>query len=143
ITLSGGVYTVKGDHTYAEESAADHPGSNPYTGTVTISHEAAPMATAMSTATVSDPAVVATGGFVVTATEGQDSGSQTVATFTDPGGVELVGDYSASINCGDGTAASTGTITVSGSTFTVKGSHTYAEESAADHPNSNPYTITV
>src|SRR4029077_19459092 len=143
ITLSGGVYTVKGDHTYAEESAADHPGSNPYTGTVTISHESAPTATATSTATVSDPAVVATGGFVVTATEGQDSGSQTVSTFTDSGGAEAVGDYSASINWGDGTAASTGTITLSGGVYTVKGSHIYAEESAADHAGSNPYTVTV
>ena len=30
-----GVYTVNGNHTYAEESAANHPGSNPYTITVT------------------------------------------------------------------------------------------------------------
>src|SRR4029077_18123513 len=143
ITLSGNTFTVKGNHTYAEESAADHPGSNPYTITVTISHEAAPTATATSTATVSDPAVVATGGFVVTASEGADSGSQTVATFTDPGGAEVVGDYSASINWGDGSAASTGVITLSGTTYTVKGSHTYAEESAADHAGSNPYQITV
>src|SRR5207248_1054028 len=97
ITVSGGVFTVKGSHTYAEESAADHPGSNPYQITVTISHEGAPTATASSTATVSDPAVVATGGFSVTATEGAASASQTVATFTDPGGAEAVGDYSASI----------------------------------------------
>src|SRR5207302_1800096 len=101
-TLSGSVYTVKGSHTYAEESAADHTGSNPYQITVTLHHEAAPVATATSSATVSDPAVVATGGFVVTAAEGAVSGSQTVATFTDPGGAEAVGDYSASINWGDG-----------------------------------------
>src|SRR5207253_2953365 len=88
-------------------------------------------------------AVVATGGFVVTASEGSDSGSQTVATFTDPGGAEGVGDYSASINWGDGSAATSGVITVSAGVFTVKGSHTYAEESAADHAGSNPYTITV
>src|SRR5258708_4632630 len=109
----------------------------------TISHEAAPTATATSAATVSDPAVNAAGGFVVTGTEGADSGSQSVATFTDAGGAEVVGDYSASINWGDGTAASTGVITLSAGVYTVKGSHTYAEESAADHPGSNPYTITV
>src|SRR5207237_10646397 len=99
LTFSGGVFTVQGSHIYAEESAADHAGSTPYTITVTLSHEAAPTATATSTATVADPAVVATGGFVVTATEGAASGSQTVATFTDPGGAEVVGDYAASINC--------------------------------------------
>src|SRR5260221_212768 len=97
----------------------------------------------MSTATVSAAAVMAAGGFVVTAIEGSDSGSQTVATFTDPGGAEALADYSASINWGDGSAATSGVITVSGSTFTVKGSHTYAEESAADHAGSNPYTITL
>src|SRR5205085_2628585 len=123
ITVSGSTFTVKGSHTYAEESAADHAGSNPYTITATLSHESAPTATAMSTATVSDPAVLATGGFTVTAVEGADSGSQVVATFTDPGGAEAVSDYSASINWGDGTTASTGIITVSGGVYTVKGSH--------------------
>src|SRR5205085_1599593 len=86
---SGGVYRVKGSHTYAEERAADHAGSNPYTVTVTLSQEATPFATAISSAIVSDPAVVATGGFVVTAAEGAASGSQVVATFTDPGGSEV------------------------------------------------------
>src|SRR5207253_1311672 len=125
------------------ESAADHTGSNPYTVTVTLSHEAAPVATATSTATVSDPAVVATGGFVETGRASCREGGQTAATFTDPGGAEALGDYSASINWGDGTTASTGTITVSGSISIVKGSHTYAEESAADHAGSTPYTVTV
>ena len=42
ITVTGGVFTVSGNHTYAEESAADHPGSNPYAVTVTIGHERPP-----------------------------------------------------------------------------------------------------
>src|SRR5438132_10055972 len=119
ITLSGGVFTVRGSHTYAEE------GTKPIT--VTLSHESAANATANSTATISDPAVVPTGGFSLSAVEGVASASQTVATFTDPGGAEVLGDYSASIDWGD-SSSSAGTISLSAGVFTVKGSHTYAEE---------------
>lgn len=126
ITLASGTFTVLGDHTYAEESAADHPGSNPYLITVTINHEAAPAATVNTSATVSDPAVTPTGGFAFSAVEGVPSATQTVATFTDPGGAETVGDYSALIDWGDGTT-SAGTITLgTGGVYTVQGSHTYA-----------------
>jgi Protein of unknown function (DUF642) len=48
-----------------------------------------------------------------------------VATFTDSY-LGAPGDFSASIAWGDGTAPTTGTITQSGSTFTVSGTHTYA-----------------
>ena len=48
-----------------------------------------------------------------------------VATFTDSYLTAPV-DFTASISWGDGTAASMGTITQSGSTFTVGGTHTYA-----------------
>src|SRR5207244_3958871 len=72
-----------------------------------------------SVVTVSDPAVVPTGGFTFSAVEGAPSASQKVATFTDPGGAEALADYSATINWGDGGATSAGTITVSGSVFTV------------------------
>ncbi len=143
ITETAGVFTVQGSHTYAEESAADHPGSNPYEITVTISHEdALPDATVTSVAEVSDPAVIATGGYTVSATEGAASGLQTVATFTDPGGVEDRRRLQAMIDWGDG-SSSAGTITESAGVFTVQGSHTYAEESTADHAGSNPYQITV
>src|SRR2546425_3255781 len=109
-----------GDRKYAEEGT--------YPITVFVSHDTAPTASVASSATVSDPAVSPTGGFTVTAVEGADSGAQTVATFTDPGGAEVVGDYAASINWGDGSLASSGSITLSGAVFTVKGTHTYAEE---------------
>ena len=128
ITLSGGIYSVQGNHTYAEESAADHAGSNPYAITITIHHELAPDAIVHSTAAVSDPAVVPTGGFSFAAVEGVPSAVQTVATFTDPGGAEPLADYSALINWGDGTAPTPGVITFDLVTgiYTVQGSHTYA-----------------
>jgi hypothetical protein len=127
-----GVFTVKGSHTYAEESALEHPGSQPYTITVVIHHKSAPTATASDTATVSDPAVVAK-GVPVSAKECVAS-TAAVATFTDPGGPELVSDYSATIAWGDSTT-SAGTIAFGGGVFTVKGSHAYASEGA--------YTITT
>src|SRR5207249_3701252 len=120
ISLSGGVFTVSGAHTYAEESADDHSGSNPYTIMVTIHHESSAPQTVTSTATVSDPAVTATGGQTISATEGTSTGSVVVATFTDPGGYETDADYSATINWGDN-STSTGTI----ANGTVTGSHTY------------------
>ena len=52
--------------------------------------------------------------------------NQLVATFTDTAPPEPVANYSASINWGDGTAASAGTITFANGTFSVNGTHTYA-----------------
>jgi uncharacterized repeat protein (TIGR01451 family) len=48
-----------------------------------------------------------------------------VATFTHASGVEPTSAFSATINWGDGTS-SAGTIALSGSTYTVTGSHTYS-----------------
>jgi hypothetical protein len=49
-----------------------------------------------------------------------------VATFTHASGVEPTSAFVATINWGDGTT-SVGTITLSGSTYRVTGSHTYAQ----------------
>jgi autotransporter-associated beta strand protein len=95
---------------------------------------------------VTDPAVVAQGGYTVNAGIQFDSGPQTLATFTDPGGAEpnasdpgtIADHYSATIDWGD-TASTAGTISYDGpsGTFTVTGSHTYSSSSPAD------YTIAV
>ena len=58
-----------------------------------------------SFAFVADPSVQASGDQQISAVEGALSDSQVVATFTDPGGAEATGDYSATINWGDGTDA--------------------------------------
>jgi hypothetical protein len=80
-----------------------------------------------TTLSVSDVSVQATGGLTVSATEGATSGSQAVATFTDPAGAQPVGDYTATMTWGDGNVSS-GTVTVSNNVFTVSGANTYAEE---------------
>jgi uncharacterized repeat protein (TIGR01451 family) len=129
ITLdpSTGIFSVHGTHGYAEEGTT--------TRTVTVHHDTAPDAQLSGTAQIADPAVSATGAFVLQLTEGMDTGTQTIATFTDPGGAEALADYTANINWGDG-QTSTGTITFATGVFTVTGSHRYSEESSG-------YTIAV
>jgi hypothetical protein len=62
--------------------------------------------------------------------------SATVATFTDADPNGVVSEYTASINWGDGTASTTGTVSAAaGGGFEVKGSHTYA--------TAGQYTTTV
>lgn len=54
-----------------------------------------------------------------------------VATFTDPDPAGAAAEYQASIDWGDGTPVSSGSIAKAAvGTFTVSGSHTYAEEGA-------------
>src|SRR5579871_6204615 len=140
ISFSGTTFTVSGSHAYAEEGS--------YTLTVTINHENSAAQTVTSTATVSNANVAASGGLSFNGTEGTGLGTQTVATFTDPGGAEPIADYSATINWGDGTTATAGTITVTGTTFSITGSHSYGEEGTytlsvtVNHETSTSQTIT-
>jgi hypothetical protein len=69
-----------------------------------------------------DPAITATGKNV--SATAKQSFTATVATFNDPDTASTAGEYSATINWGDG-HTSTGTITGSGGSFSVAGSHTY------------------
>jgi hypothetical protein len=137
VTYSAGQFSVSGTHTYAEEGA--------YTITVTLAHgnETMPSVTSVSTsiATVVDPSVVAgPTPAAFTATEGANSGTQPLVTFTDPGGAEGLVYYSATVDWGDG-ILSNGIITydAGSQTFTVSGDHTYAEDTDVF----GPYTITV
>jgi hypothetical protein len=129
-TLSGGAFTVSGSHTYAEEGT--------YAVSVQIQHGTASTVTVTTSAVVADQAIsLNTTPLTFDATEGSLSTIQAVATFTDPSGAENLTEYRATINWGDGTPVTTGTITFSNGTFTVLGSHTYGVM------GSNPYQITV
>jgi hypothetical protein len=123
------VFSVTGTHPYAEE------GSFPVT--VTVSHDSANAASATSMVSVTDAAVMPSGS-TISATESVSTGSVVVATFTDPGGPEALGDYSASIAWGD-KQTSAGALSYNSGTgvFSVSGTHTYAEE------GSFPVTVTV
>src|SRR5207245_2010552 len=102
---AGNSFMVTASHIYMEEGT--------YTITVTIGHESSTAQVVTDTATVSNPAVVAVGGFTFSGVEGTAATGK-VATFTDPGGAEATSDYSATINWGDGSPTTTGTISLSG-----------------------------
>lgn len=108
---------------------ADHTYSTFGTETikVTLTHDNTPNVTVTDTAAVSDAAIVAQGGFTYTANEGASPTAQPVATFTDPGSIDPLADYSATIDWGDGNTTA-GSISLTGNQFSVLGAHTYAEE---------------
>jgi FG-GAP-like repeat len=79
-----------------------------------------------------------TGHMVLTsATEGTAlPNSTTVATFSDTDNADMAGDFSATINWGDGVTTA-GTVVGSSGTFSVQGGHTYADE------GSDPASVTI
>jgi VCBS repeat protein len=117
ITGSSGSFTVKGGHTYADE------GSEPLSVTLTHTSDNT-SATASGSVTVADA-----DGLVVTADNfggnpGVAVNNVQVATFTDTFAGQVANDLDAMINWGDG-SSSAGTVSETGGTFTVTGSHTY------------------
>jgi hypothetical protein len=113
---SGGSLTVEGGHTYADE------GND--TASVTLIHTAD-----MSTATVSGAVSVADadvftphGTSIAARTRQIFSGA--VATFTDSDTANVAGDFTATVDWGDG-QTTTGTVSGSGGSFTVSGAHAY------------------
>src|SRR5206468_8662596 len=87
IKANGAGFDVSGKHTYAEE------GTYPIVVSV---HDGDTKIPILSSITVSDPAVVATGVAPLASVEGISTPTVTLATFTDPGGPEVLSDYSAS-----------------------------------------------
>ncbi len=111
-----GSFDVIGGHTYAEEGA--------YPVTMTVKDAGGSPATAVSKAQVGDTPLVAKGETILSGSGTGFSGP--VATFTDADPNGVPGDYTATINWGDGTASS-GTISADSSGgFSVGGGHTYA-----------------
>ena len=103
--------------------------------TVTVQEvdNSATAASDSAAATVAEQPLAATAQ-PVGGTEGQ-AFTGTVATFTDGETQEQPSAYAATINWGDGTSPSAGTITGASGNFGVSGTHTYAEEGV--------YTVTV
>jgi hypothetical protein len=129
----GAQYVVTGGHFYDEE---DGP-SGPYKPTITITDvgDAFNTATVVSQATIVDAPLTGT-SVVVTATEGLPFTSTSVGTFVDADPDGMVTDYTATVDWGDGTPTTAGTVTgPHGGPFTVLGDH--------DYLHSGTYTITV
>ncbi len=73
-----------------------------------------------------NPAAITATASPVSAVEGNDTGSITVATFTTPDLNSQAADFTATLNWGDGTI-DTGTVSGSNGSFTVTDDHVYAE----------------
>ncbi|HET6248072.1 MAG TPA: LEPR-XLL domain-containing protein [Tepidisphaeraceae bacterium] len=110
------IFNVIGNHTYHEEGSYNVIVAIQDAGAGTFSSE---------TAIVSDPAVVGTAVAAFSAKKGVNTGTITVANFTDPGGAEPTTDYSATIDWGDGTSPTAGTIVLSNGKLSVTGAHTF------------------
>ncbi len=100
-----------GNLSNAASVASSVPDANPYNNS------------ASATAAVAEPPIVVSAPIQVS---GKNQSNVKVATFTHANGVEPASAFVATINWGDN-STSTGTITESGTTYTVKGSHTYSK----------------
>ena len=128
ITEMNGVFTIAGSHAYAEEGT--------YTLTVTVTDIGGTTATISPVAVVDDASLSATVSAVNATEESTFSGR--VATFSDADPAGMAADYTATINWGDQSALTTESgsqITDADGTFSVPGSHVYAQEGT--------YTLTV
>jgi hypothetical protein len=123
VTYSNGSYSVSGSHSYAEEGS--------YAVTVDVTDAGGSKLTGVgkTTVTVADAALTdRTGTTALNAKEGASTGDQVVASFSDADPGATTADYTATIYWGDGSSSPASAITQNGSTFSVHGSHTYAEE---------------
>jgi hypothetical protein len=115
VSGANGSFAVQGSHTYGEE------GLFRITTTITDADTSSNTGTAIGMANVSDNYLLADGRTIVSA----DPVNAVVATFhdADPGGV--TSDYTTTIDWGDGSAASSGTVTLMAGGFAVTGRHSY------------------
>src|SRR6266851_1177989 len=107
-----------------------------YSVTVTITNSAHETGMGTFNANISDPAVTAT-AINISTVANTPLTNQPVATFGDPGRPEALTDYSATVDWGDGGGPMPAMITLSGTTFTVSGSHTYTT------PNTYMTTVVI
>ncbi len=126
----GGGFDVLGSHLYAQQLSGA-------TFTVQVTDGQSYVAASESNFSVADEPLLATGGVGLSFGQNLTIAPQTVvAAFTDPGGAQALGNYSASINWGDGTAASEGVLSLANGVFTVAGGHTYTTLTS-------PYAVVV
>jgi fibro-slime domain-containing protein len=130
VAHSGGGFDVELSYTYSQQltgatfavTVTDTYGGNGTGGTPSS------CSAGYTPFNVADQLVVVTGGYTIDATTGVSTGTQTVATFIDPGGPQAIGNYSATIDWTNAGATTSGTISYNSSTqvFTVQGSYTYS-----------------
>lgn len=123
-SASGGGFQVSGTHTYTQVET--------FAYSVFIQDINGGQATAGGTANVAGSGIVATGVPIYTTEQARFSGP--VATFTDSDPTVTAGDFTITIDWGDG-GTSAGTVTSSGSEFVIDGTHVYT--------NPGTYSVTI
>jgi uncharacterized repeat protein (TIGR01451 family) len=121
-TPTGVEWTINAAHTYNEE------GTDAYSVTVTTQGGSATIVA--GSAIVADAALTAGPATLLTPNTGVALPSTTVvATFTDGNTFATTADFTASIDWGDGSPASTGVVvaTATPGVFDIEGGHTYAK----------------
>jgi hypothetical protein len=135
-------YEVTGSHLYSEDDT--------YAAAVTITDGTAGQTLMIPVAVVvgEDPTFTVTPSPTITTQDGTPTGPALkegttmsgllLATFQHANGTENAGDFVATIDWGDGTSSdSVGMVTLNGSSYEVRGSHTYSED------GNWPITITI
>jgi hypothetical protein len=126
VQTSKGHFAIVTDHIYAEEGT--------YSISIQLASTFGPTAAASGTVTVADAPLTVTqvNTPLVALTEGQSTGTFTVATFGDSNLNAPVSDFTAVVTWGDGTTSTVtsagGGITGSAGSYAVLASHTYADE---------------
>jgi hypothetical protein len=118
VTGSNGSFTVQGNHTYADE------GDPLATVTITRTSDNA-TATPQGTVAVAEADSLTPTGKTIGGQSGVLISNAVVATFVDSNAANVAGDFTATIDWGDG-SSSVGTVSGGAGAFTVSGSHTYA-----------------
>ena len=119
VSLSAGVFTVVGTHTYLDEGS--------FTVKTTVQDiGGTASATAQSTSSIADSDVLTLFPATATAVAGE-SFAAALVTVNDANLSALPGDFTAKIDWGDG-ATTNGTVIGGGGHYTVIGSHVYANE---------------
>ena len=114
---TGGVLQVSGSHTYDEGS---------YVATFSITDSDASSATGVGSATVSDaPLTLISSPALISFTPGAALSNLVLAHFSDGNPSALLSDFTRTINWGDGSPTTPGTIVAGASDFSLLGSHTY------------------
>jgi hypothetical protein len=121
-TLNG--FQVEGSHLYTDEGT--------FSISTSIADTGGSTANTISAATIGEGDLLTGQSLVMTPNAGQAS---VTAVFSDIDTVTDAGDFSATINWGDGTPATAGTVSGGNGTFTVTGLHSYAAPT--------PATVTV
>ncbi|HVX59670.1 MAG TPA: DUF4214 domain-containing protein, partial [Pirellulales bacterium] len=129
-TSGGGfqIDPVTGRVTVADGSKISHNANPSHTYQITVEATDGGGLTASQTFTINViEDVIAGAGVPAVGFEFSPLTDVAVATFSHANGTQPVGDFTAIINWGDG-ATSAGAVTLSGTTYTVLGSHTYTDE---------------